>query len=273
VKPSAAGRYTLGHSDAEVQRLLLQGRIYNHHTEQALRAAGLRPGMRVLDVGCGPGDVSIVASRLVGPTGTVLGVDAAADIIKFARLRAAGLALTNVRFERAAIDDIRVDEAVDAVIGRFILMHLPDPVATLRRLANAVRPGGLVVFGESDIHRAGSIPVLPQWQAIKEAISQTFTGMGLDPAFGRSLRSLFQRAGLEAPRLTHGGPLGGPDDDDVLSLVVEAWRSIFPMAEQLGTVTGELADPDTLLARLRNELTSNDGLIILPMLVTAWSRV
>ena len=141
-KSSDASTYTLGHSEAEVQRLLLQGRIYNHHTEHALRVAGLRPGMRVLDVGCGPGDVSIVASRLVGPTGTVLGVDAAADIIEFAQLRVAGLAVTNVRFEQTAIDDIRVNEPVDAVIGRFFLMHLPDPVATLRRLANEVRPGG-----------------------------------------------------------------------------------------------------------------------------------
>jgi 2-polyprenyl-3-methyl-5-hydroxy-6-metoxy-1,4-benzoquinol methylase len=87
---SGASTYTLGHSDAEVQRLLLLGRIYDDHTEHALRVAGLRPGMRVLDVGCGPGDVSIVASRLVGSTGTVLGVDAAADIIDFARIRATG---------------------------------------------------------------------------------------------------------------------------------------------------------------------------------------
>ena len=129
-----ASTYTLGHSDAEVQRLLLQARIYDDHTEHALRVAGLRPGMRVLDVGCGPGDVSIVASRLVGPTGTVLGVDAAADIIDFARIRAARLAATNIRFEQTSIEDIHMDEPVDAVIGRFILMHLPDPVASSHSL-------------------------------------------------------------------------------------------------------------------------------------------
>jgi tRNA A58 N-methylase Trm61 len=83
---SAGSTYTLGHSDAEIQRLLLQGRIYNQHTANALRMAGLQPGMRVLDVGCGPGDVSIVASQLVGPTGTVVGVDASADVIELAVL-------------------------------------------------------------------------------------------------------------------------------------------------------------------------------------------
>jgi 2-polyprenyl-3-methyl-5-hydroxy-6-metoxy-1,4-benzoquinol methylase len=74
---ASGNTYVLGHDDVEVQRLLLQGRLYNDYTEHALRLAGLRPGMRVLDIGCGPGDVSFIAARLVGPTGTVLGVDAA----------------------------------------------------------------------------------------------------------------------------------------------------------------------------------------------------
>ena len=88
-EPAGASTYALGHADTEIQRLLLQGRLYNDHTEHALRLAGLRPGMRVLDVGCGLGDVSFVAARLVGPTGTVLGVDASSDVVEFARARAA----------------------------------------------------------------------------------------------------------------------------------------------------------------------------------------
>jgi 2-polyprenyl-3-methyl-5-hydroxy-6-metoxy-1,4-benzoquinol methylase len=268
-----ASTYILGHTDAEVQRLLLQGRIYNDHTEHALRVAGLRPGMRVLDVGCGPGDVSIVASRLVGPTGSVLAVDAAADIIEFARTRAVELGASDIRFERAAIADIAVDEPVDAVIGRLILMHLPDPVATLRHLAGQVRPGGVIAFCEPDITLAGSVPVVPLVRAVKSGICDTFMGMGVDPASGRRLHALFRQAGLNPPRLTLGGPLGGADDTDVLALVVEAWRSVFPMAEQLGMVTDELADLDTLLPRLREEVANADAVVMLPTLITAWTQV
>src|ERR1700754_2750048 len=108
--------YVLGHADIEVQRLLLQGRVYNDHTENALRLAGLRPGMRVLDVGCGPGDVSLLAARLVGPTGTVLGIDGAAEVIDFAPIRAAEQGADTVRFAITSIDDISLDEPVDAVI-------------------------------------------------------------------------------------------------------------------------------------------------------------
>ncbi len=93
--------YALGHADVEVRRLLLQGRLYNDYTEHALRLAGLRPGMRVLDIGCGPGDVSFLAARLVGPTGSVLGVDAAPVMVELARDRATEKGLRTVYFMQA----------------------------------------------------------------------------------------------------------------------------------------------------------------------------
>ena len=98
---ASGSTYVLGHADVEVQRLLLQGRLYNDYTEHALRLAGLRPGMRVLDVGCGPGDVSLIAARLVGPTGAVLGVDAAPEMIELARTRAAQRGLSAVHFTQS----------------------------------------------------------------------------------------------------------------------------------------------------------------------------
>jgi hypothetical protein len=73
--------------------------------------------------------------------------------------------------------------------------------------------------------------------------------------------------------LTLGGPLGRADDTDVLALVVEAWRSVFPMAEQLGMVTDELADLDTLLPRLREEVANADAVVMLPTLITASTQV
>ncbi|OBK90113.1 methyltransferase domain-containing protein, partial [Mycobacterium sp. 1165178.9] len=223
--------YVLGHVDAEVQRLLLQGRLYNDFTEHALRLAGLRPGMRVLDVGCGPGDVSIIAARLVGPDGAVLGVDSAADVLELARARAVGQGLHTVDFEATAIADLRLEEPVDAVIGRLILMHLPDPVAALRHLTSLVRPGGLVAFCESDINGAYNVAELPLFSAMKDTVAEAFQAAGLDPAFGAKLPTLFRRAGLGAPRLVLGAPLGGADDSDIATYVAETWRTIFPLAE------------------------------------------
>jgi 2-polyprenyl-3-methyl-5-hydroxy-6-metoxy-1,4-benzoquinol methylase len=268
-----ASTYVLGHADVEVQRLLLQGRLYDGHTEHALRLAGLREGMRVLDIGCGPGNVSLVAARMVGPTGTVLGVDAAADIIEVARTRAAEQNLSTVGFQHATIAEITLDAPVDAVIGRLILMHLPDPVATLRQLAELVRPGGLIAFSENDITAARSIPVLPEFQAVTDGIVKAFRAVGLNPSFGTTLHSLFQRAGLPAPRMTLGAPVGGANDTDILAYAVEVWRLMLPVARQLGLVTDGLADPDTLLPRWQEEMAAADAFMVMPPLITAWSRL
>jgi 2-polyprenyl-3-methyl-5-hydroxy-6-metoxy-1,4-benzoquinol methylase len=197
---SGDSNYVLVHVEAEIRRLLLQARLHDDFTEHALRLAGLRPGMRVLDIGCGPGDVAFLAARLVGPSGTVLGVDAAAEIIELARTRAAERGLDNVSFEPTAIADISVDEPVDAVIGRLILMHLPDPVATLRHLAAMVRRGGLIAVFESDITAAGSRPELPLWRTVKDAIAEAFLGAGADRRIRPSIAKLFVEARAMAHR-------------------------------------------------------------------------
>jgi ubiquinone/menaquinone biosynthesis C-methylase UbiE len=270
---SGDSTYALGHVDTEIHRLLLQGRMHAEFTEHALRLAGLRSGMRVLDMGCGPGDVSFIAARLVGPTGTVLGVDASADVIEVARTRAAEQGVTTVRFAATVIADVSLDEPVDAVIGRMILIHLPDPIAALRHLGAMVRPGGLVAFCEPDISAARIVPDLPLWWAVKDAVDKAFEGAGSDPTFGAKLHTVFRRAGLAAPRLTLGAPLGAADDEDILTLVVETWRSMFLAAQRLGLVPDELADVDTLAQRLRNEAAGAEAIAIMPALICASTQV
>jgi ubiquinone/menaquinone biosynthesis C-methylase UbiE len=265
--------YVLGHIDTEIQRLILQGRLHNDFTEHALRRAGLRPGMRVLDVGCGPGDVSMIAARLVGQKGAVVGVDAAADVIEIARTRVGEQGLQTISFEAMSIADISLDEPVDAVIGRLILMHLPDPVAALRHLAALVRPGGLIAFCESDITPVYSVPDLPLFATVKDAFARAFRGAGVDPAFGAKLHTLFCRAGLGTPRLALGAPLGVADDTEILAYVVETWRSIFPVAERLGLVPEELADIDTLRQRLHDEAAAAQAVVVMPPLICAWTEV
>ena len=74
----AASAYVLGHSERELERLRLQAQLIDPITRQFLIEAGIAPGMRVLDVGCGAGDVALLAADLVGPTGQVVGVDSPA---------------------------------------------------------------------------------------------------------------------------------------------------------------------------------------------------
>jgi len=265
--------YVLGHEDAEVQRLLLQGRLYDDYTEHAFRLAGLRPGMRVLDIGSGPGDVSFVAARLVGPTGSVLGVDAAPEMIELARTRATEQGLSTVHFENTAIDAITLDEPVDAVVGRLILMHLPDPAATLRHLSSFVRPGGVIAFSENDITGTRSTPELPLFGQVTAGIVRAFEAMGLSARFGTTLHSVFADAGLGAPRLTLGTPIGTAADGDILAYAAEVWRLVSPVAQRLRLEIDQLADIDNFVSLFREEALAVNALITMPPMITAWTRV
>src|SRR5690349_2409830 len=90
--------YALGHSDFELKRLGRQARLVDPMTRRLFIEAGIGPGMRVLDVGSGAGDVAILLAELVGPAGEVVGTDMSAKALELARGRVADLGLKNVSF-------------------------------------------------------------------------------------------------------------------------------------------------------------------------------
>src|SRR5512138_970953 len=114
--------YILGHQDNELDRLIKQAQFYGDLTKHVLQLAGLQPGMRVLDVGCGAGDVSFLAAQFVGPKGQVIGVDKSSEAIAFASRRAASARLTNMQFVASDLLELQLAEPVDALIGRLVLM-------------------------------------------------------------------------------------------------------------------------------------------------------
>src|ERR1700756_3877628 len=119
--------YVMGHDDREKRRLALQGSVINPFSEQLLRRAGISAGMRVLDMGRGIGDLSMVAARLVGRHGRVRGVDVNESALATAAGRCREQGLRNAAFVRADVQTYHVEGRLDAVIGRHILIHTPDP--------------------------------------------------------------------------------------------------------------------------------------------------
>ena len=112
-------------------------------TAVLLEQAALDPGDRVLDVGAGYGEPGLSAAALVGETGSVTCLDISGDMLAFAERRASAAGLTNVTFVEADIEHHPLEAgAFDSVISRAALMYATDPLATLRRLTTALRPGG-----------------------------------------------------------------------------------------------------------------------------------
>ncbi len=131
--PRAAGAapYVLASSPAELGRLTLQAMILRPITERLFREAGVKQGMRVLDLGCGPGDVSFLAAEIVGPSGWVTGIDQAPEAIALARERTRENHIGSVDFELTAIENFCSPVQFDAVVGRYILVHQADPTTFL----------------------------------------------------------------------------------------------------------------------------------------------
>ena len=112
--------------------------------ERQLNLAKLQPGERVLDVGCGTGTLAIAAKKRVGPTGTVTGVDAAAEMIERA-MKKAGRARVDVTFQTAAAEQLPfADGSFDVVLSSLMLHHLPRDTraAGVREMHRVLRPGG-----------------------------------------------------------------------------------------------------------------------------------
>src|SRR5215468_3644685 len=126
---SLTSDYALGNTDEEHGRLIRQAARLAPLTERLFREAGIGAGQRILDLGSGVGDVAMLAARLVGSSGEVVGVERNPRSVARARARVAQAGLHNVRFMQSDVDQIASDEPFDAAVGRFILMYLPDPVA------------------------------------------------------------------------------------------------------------------------------------------------
>src|SRR5262245_31969150 len=169
-----ASESTLGHSPGELERLIQQGRFVGDLTEHLLRLAGLGPGMRVLDVGCGTGDVCLLlAARLVGSDGAVIGVDMSAEAVTVARERTRRGGLANIDFVVQDAAELALDQPVDAIVGRLLLTHYAGPAPLVRRLLRNLRPGGVVVFQEPDLATLHAEPPCPLLEATIGRIAQT----------------------------------------------------------------------------------------------------
>ncbi len=266
----ATPTYVLGSSPAEVQRLARQSERLAEPTRVLLQRAGLRPGMRVLDLGTGIGDVALLAAELVGPSGSVVGIDASAEVLAVAEARRAQLGLTHVRFEAGDAMSYRAEGQFDAVLGRLILLHLKDPEAAVRHHLEALAPGGIWVAIDYDCQVMRSEPSTPLVTRAAAWVLGGFRAAGADPVIGARLGTLLGRAGLaQVASLglqTYIEP-GDPYGPAALSGVL---RSLLPAITRAGLATEADVAIDTFAARVDQELQAFGATVVPPTLVGAW---
>lgn len=266
--------YILGHSQAEIRRLINQAAILRSTTERLLRSAGIQQGMRVLDVGCGAGDVSMLAGQLVGASGSVTGIDLNADILAVARDRSQVDGYKNVTFTEASVGTFADPMPFDLVIARYVLVHQVDPVAFLRAAARFVKPGGVLALHEPAIDRTvNSRPNVALWQQTADWILATFRAQTPSwDAAGRMIEH-FSRAGLAQPELFSEVPVGGGADAPLYAWFAGLTRTLLPQLIQSRVATAETIAIDTLESRLRSAVVETRSQVEGPAQVCAWTRV
>jgi SAM-dependent methyltransferase len=190
--PPRSETYLHGHHDSVLR---------SHRWRTAENSAGyllprLARGARVLDVGCGPGTITAdLAARV--PSGQVVGIDTAADVVTVARQEAERRGQANVRFETGDVYQLAFEDGVfDVVHAHQVLQHLSDPVAALAEMRRVCRPGGVVAARDGDYGGFFWFPADPgldEWQALYRDVARALGG---EPDAGRHLLSWGRAAGF-----------------------------------------------------------------------------
>ena len=267
--------YALGRSDDEYARLTEQANFLRPLTERFFRNAGITPGMKVLDVGSGVGDVALLLAELVGPEGKVVGVDMDGGALGKARKRVEQLELRNVEFVQGDIRNISLPAPFDAAVGRLVLLYFADPVAALARIATQVRAGGIVAFQEIEMVDLAARALYGDstLTSVIETIYRTFALAGVRVNMASELRHTFVDAGLGEPQLLGEFVVGGGPDFAGYPWVANTMRSLAPMAVKLGIPLEPLGDLDTLAQRLSSEAANKRRDFWSPPYVGAYVRV
>jgi ubiquinone/menaquinone biosynthesis C-methylase UbiE len=265
--------YVMGHTDHERRRLALQAAFLNPLTDGFLRRAGISAGMHVLELGCGIGEVSLIAARLVGSHGRVHCLDFDPIALEIARGRARSAGHDHVMFDQADVNDHAPSRPYDAVIGRHILIHTPDALGLLRKAASVLHAGGVVAFHEGDFSFIPKgYPESPQMCRALNLIGEFFQRSVPRPNIGTQLFYLMQEAGLQPPECRADCVMDGGAHSAVYEWIAETVRSLLPRMETLGLTTAAEVNIETLAERLRQEGLANRAAIFAPMMIGAFAR-
>lgn len=248
------------------------GDVLTSLTRRLFAVAGLRAGMRVLDVGLGAGDTAFQAAEVVGAGGQVVALDRDAGVIELARRRARAAGLPNVAFHEGDIWALPIAEPFDAVVGRLILMHQPDPAGALRVLLPHLRPGGLVVCQEVDLHAPMVMPPLSLLTQILGWMTETATRAKTEARMGAKLYPLFLAAGLPAPTMQAESVVSGGVARSACTVWADLVRAMLPAMECHGAIAAAEVEIETLADRLCAEVVAGGGCLATPTFVGAWAR-
>jgi len=259
------GSYTITGGDQGKRRLNLLAEIFQPTTRRLLKDAGLHPGDRCLDLGCGGGHVALDMARIVGPDGFVTGIDFDPQIVELARKDAKDAGIGNIDYRAA---DARAFDGgpFDLIYARFLLSHLGEPENVLARMRQLARPGGRIVVEDIDMSGSYWHPHDPAHARFAELYTTAVRRGGGDADLGRRLPAVARAAGLtdihcNVFQLVHAG-------GSHKHLTAVTMDRIRPAVLRHGLATDQ--EIDSILTRMHAFVRDPATLVALPRIVQAW---
>jgi SAM-dependent methyltransferase len=266
---SPAEHYILATGGKDTERLRLLQEVYGPGTQASFARVGLKPGQRVLDVGCGSGNMACWIAEQVGPNGSVLGIDNSASQIEVAREQARSRGLANVEFQTADAYSPRLPEnSFDLVYCRLVLMHLTQPVDALQSMRSLVKPGGTVLCEEMDLGCWLCDPPSAAMNQFFELNVSLGEVRGEHFRLGSSLHQLFREAGFGPPEVQSNFVLALRGEEK--RLIAMTFDEFAPEAVRENLISQ--ADADHVAVELRNLAENDTTLFGFPLLVQVWSK-
>lgn len=260
--------YVLATGNRAVRRLQLLHDIYAPAGKRALLKAGLEPGMRVADFGCGIGATTRLLAEIVGEEGRVVGIDLHEPQLVQAGNLCTQSGHTNVSLCCAdACDTSLPRDMFDVVYCRFLLIHLPDPADCLREMRRVLKPGGLIFVEDGDLSTAGSVPPSPL-DEFGGLFAQLGPRKGVDYLLGRNLFHMVKSAGFYDVEIEIHQPAIARGENRALLKwsVEEAGRGFI----DAGLLTPEQLE--RLLHGMQSAMDDPDILVLTPRMSLVWAR-
>lgn len=266
--------YVLGHSSIEEQRLSRLGQLLYPSTKHLFERAGIAPGMKALDFGCGTGDVSLLLSELISTTGSIVGIDIHPTGLESARQRLRAAGFKRATYLAGDIRDLVLDNDFDAVVGRNVLVYVPDMAETLRACASHLRAGGILVFQELDWSVGEQLAAMPSIPPLVRRMVAWFAGgfrqAGAEMQPTLKFPGAFLDAGLPQPQLSLDGIMGTWADWICYDFLTDALRDLLPKLYEYGLLTEDL-DAVTYVEQMREEIRQQRGVIMIGPYINAWT--
>jgi ubiquinone/menaquinone biosynthesis C-methylase UbiE len=264
--------YALERTPEEYERLRAQARVWEPATGRLFDQVGLAPGATCLDAGCGPGETMRLMAQRVGTSGRVTGVDVDAPLGAQAVAMLLDAGHRQCSFDRI---DLTAGELVpgapfDLVYARLLLYHLPQRVTVLKRLWDAVAPGGHLLVQDYDIRASGVLPALASTDECLRVVVGAFSAAGCDVGVGARLPQLFAQAGIGAP---DGTDVAGRLEPlaDAHRMFMAVFRSVLPTAITHDITTEQRAAAS--LSEIAHDAQRHpDRPALWPLLIGVWKR-